>query len=103
MPYIIVGLVILIGFLLYKLYQKQKIDKSELEHYKAKLEEERALWEEIKEAAAKIRGEYEENKAAAEYEKYKLEECKKDLQAALGVYQDITDNKLKEIDDSMEE
>ena len=42
-------------------------------------------------------------KEKAEYEKYKLEECKKDLQAALDVYQDITDNKLKEINTSIEE
>ena len=34
-----------------------------------------------------------------DYEKYKLDECKKDLQAALDTYQDITDNRLKEIND----
>jgi len=38
-----------------------------------------------------------------EYEEYKLEECKKDLQAALDTYNDITENKLKEIDNSIEE
>ena len=32
------------------------------------------------------------------YEQYKLEECKKDIQAALDTYNDITENKLKEID-----
>ena len=42
-------------------------------------------------------------KEKTEYEKYKLEECKKDMQAALDVYQDLTDNKLKEIDTSIEE
>ncbi len=42
-------------------------------------------------------------KEKTEYEKYKLDECKKDLQAALDVYQDLTDNKLKEIDASIEE
>mgnify|MGYP006908818732 CR=1 FL=1 len=44
-----------------------------------------------------------EAKEKVEYEKYKLEECKKDLQAALDTYHDITDNKLKEIDASIEE
>ena len=38
-----------------------------------------------------------------DYEKYKLEECKKDLQAALDTYHDITDNKLREIDATIEE
>ena len=42
-------------------------------------------------------------KEKREYEEYKLEECKKDLQAALDTYHDITDNKLKEIDASIEE
>ena len=42
-------------------------------------------------------------KEKTEYEKYKLEECKKDMQSALDVYQDLTDNKLKEIDTSIEE
>lgn len=40
---------------------------------------------------------------AREWEEEKLEECRKDLQAALDTYHDITDNKLKEIDASMEE
>ena len=40
---------------------------------------------------------------AREWEEEKLEECRKDLQAALDTYHDITDNKLKEIEGSMEE
>ena len=42
-------------------------------------------------------------KEKTEYEKYKLEECKKDLQAALDVYQDTVDNRMKEIDKIFEE
>ena len=38
-----------------------------------------------------------------EYEQNKLEECKKDLQAALDTYNDITENKLKEVDGFIEE
>ena len=40
---------------------------------------------------------------AREWEEEKLEECRKDLQAALDTYHDITDNKLKEIDTTIEE
>ena len=38
-----------------------------------------------------------------DYEKYKLEECKKDLQAALDTYNDIVDNKMKEVDNIIED
>ena len=89
MIYAIIGCLIIIGFLVYKLYQKQKIDKSELEKYNSQLlnikTEKKLLDEQI------------------DYEKYKLEECRKDLQAALDIYQNITDNKLKEIDIAIEE
>ena len=40
---------------------------------------------------------------AREWEEEKLEECRKDLQAALDTYNDVTNNKLKEIDVAMEE
>ncbi len=53
--------------------------------------------------SAKCKAEYEDYKEKREYEEYKLEECKKDLQAALDTYHDITDNKLKEIDTAIEE
>ena len=70
--YAIIGCLIIIGFLVYKLYQKQKIDKSELEKYNSQLlntkTEKKLLDEQI------------------DYEKYKLEECRKDLQAALDIY-----------------
>ena len=89
MPYILIGCLIIIGFLGYKLYQKQKIDRSELESYHSQLldtkAEKKLLDEQIN------------------YKKYELEECRRDLQATLDIYQDITDNKLKEIDASMEE
>ena len=91
MIYAIIGCLIIIAFLGYKLYQKQRIDKSELEQYKeeilrAKLAKE--MWDKnIEEAKEKVK-----------YEKYKLDECKKDLQAALDTYNDVVDNKMKEVD-----
>ena len=72
MIYAIIGCLIIIGFLGYKLYQKQKIDRSELEKYNSQLldvkAEKKLLDEQI------------------DYEKYKLEECRKDLRIALEVY-----------------
>ena len=96
MVYIIIALVIIIGILGYKLFQKQKIDTEQ----RNKLADEvQGLHNQVYQANNDLANLREKT----EYEKYKLEECKKDLQAALDVYQDITDNKLKEIDASMEE
>ena len=96
MVYIIIALVIIIGILGYKLFQKQKIDTEQ----RNKLADEvQNLHNQVYQANTDLANLREKT----EYEKYKLEECKKDLQAALDVYQDITDNKLKEIDASMEE
>ena len=88
MIYAIIGCLIIIIFLGYKLYQKQKIDRTELDKYRNQLIDTKAEKQVLDEQI--------------DYEKYKLEECRKDLQAALDVYQDITDNRLKEIDASME-
>ena len=110
MIYALIGCLIVIGFLGYKLLQKQKIDKEELEQYRLDIDTARTdrhlAMEQMREdirRAAKYKAEWQDYKEKAEYEAYKLEECKKDLQAALDVYQDITENKLKEIDNSMEE
>ena len=42
-------------------------------------------------------------KEKRKYEQYKLEECKKDIQAALDTYNNIVNNKMKEIDDIVED
>lgn len=96
MIYIIISLIIIIGILGYKLFQKQKIDTEQ----RNKLADEvQNLHNQVYQANTDLANLREKT----EYEKYKLEECKKDLQAALDTYQNITDNKLKEIDASMEE
>ena len=110
MLYALIGCLVIIGFLGIKLYQKQKIDKREFDEYTAqlkqlqnqvniKLNEFNGVSKDLVEANNKLV----DTKEKTEYELYKLGECRKDLQAALDVYQDITDNKLKEIDASMEE
>lgn len=110
MVYIIIALVIIIGILGYKLFQKQKIDKEEYQLYQNQLKQVKQdvkdTWVEFHLASDNLQqaqNTLSHVQEKTEYEKYKLEECKKDLQAALDVYQDITDNKLKEIDASMEE
>ena len=96
MIYALIGCLIIIGFLGFKLFQKQKIDTTQRNK----------LADEVQELHNQV---YQANndlvnlKEKTEYEKYKLEECKKDLQAALDVYQDMIDNRMKEIDSVIEE
>lgn len=117
MIYVIIIYSLILGFLGFKLYQKKRLDEYELEHYKQEVEEAKTnlnltkvecnKYEERRRKAMdeylKALSDFETTKEKREYEEYKLEECKKDLQAALDVYQDVADNKLKEIDASMEE
>lgn len=110
MVYALIGCFIVIGFLGFKLFQKQKIDKTILEKYKADIETVRNELHNVEveslaiiQKSAKCKAEYEDYKEKREYEEYKLEECKKDLQTALDTYHDITDNKLREIDATIEE
>ena len=110
MIYVIIVCVIIIGFLGIKLCQKQKIDKEEFQLYNEQLKQVKQdvanTWTDFHLASQNletVNNTLKRAKEETEYEKYKLEECKKDLQAALDVYQDITDNKLKEIDASMDE
>lgn len=110
MLYVIILCLIIIGFLGYKLYQKQKIDKQELQDYQLQLkilkQDISNNWAEFNLSSQNLHEANLALKAAkkeTDYEKYKLEECRKDLTAALDVYNDITENKLKEIDTSIEQ
>ena len=103
MLYIIIALVVIIGFLGFKLFQKQRIDQTALNNYKKEISQATKEWKDTIQMTA---AETERCKAAheaREWEEHKLEECKKDLQAALDTYNDITENKLKDIDASLEE
>lgn len=110
MIYALIGCLIIIGFLGVKLYQKQKIDKQALDDYQYQIDTARDMLHDLSveqhasiQRSTKYKAEYEDYKRKCEYEQHKLEECKKDLQATLDTYHDITDNKLKEIDNSIEE
>ncbi len=92
---IIISLVI-IGYLVYKLNQRQIIDKTEMTTYQNDLAVLREQHRNLDKEFSLLQEKY-------DYEQYKLDECKKDLQAALDTYHDITDNKLKEIDNAIEE
>ena len=93
-------LLIIIFCLAYALHRKQKIDVSD---YEAEIRAKNTEFSQIMEKVNEARQRYKGLQEAYEYEQYKLDECKKDLQAALDTYQELTDNKLKELNASIEE
>lgn len=103
MLYIIIALLIVIGILGSMLLKKHKLDKKELDSYNEELSRIKLACDMQKQENQKLNYQEINLHEKVEYEQYKLEECKKDLQAALDTYHDITDNKLKEIDASIEE
>ena len=103
MIYVIICLVLIIGFLGYKLKQKQTIDQTELEEYQKKLIDVKAETDLWKDQVKELTNRANHAKEEYEYEKYKYDECKKDLQAALDTYNDVVDNKMKEVDNIIED
>ena len=96
MLYALIGCLIIIGFLGYKLSKKQKLDTEQRQKL---LDEVQDLRQEKYRASVDLK----DAKERREYEEYKLEECKKDLQAALDTYNDVVNNKMKEVDDIVED
>ena len=103
MLYIIIALLVVIGILGFMLLKKHKLDKKELDSYNEELSRIKLACDMQKKENQKLNYQEINLREKVEYEQYKLEECKKDLQAALDTYQNITDSKLKEIDASIEE
>ena len=103
MLYIIIALLVVIGILGFMLLKKHKLDKKELDSYNEELSRIKLACDMQKQENQKLNYQEINLREKVEYEQYKLEECKKDLQAALDTYQNITDSKLKEIDALMEE
>lgn len=103
MAIVIILFLLIIGFLVYRLYQKQEIDKTELEEYRQSLRVAKKDWEQALSVKNQALNEYHAIKAKCDYEEEQLEECKQELQDALNTYHDLVDNKLKNIDDSIEE
>ena len=103
MLYIVIALLVVIGILGFMLLKKHKLDKKELDSYNEELSRIKLACDMQKQENQKLNYQEINLREKVEYEQYKLEECKKDLQATLDTYHDITDNKLKEIDASIEE
>ena len=89
-----IAAIIVISAFIYLLIQyckNRKIDKTELRLYQEQLRE-------TIHNKDKAELELKEAKDATAYERYKLDECRKDLQAALDVYDDMVNNRMQELD-----
>ena len=93
MIYFLIVCLIIIGFLWYKLSQKQEIDRTALDNYKNEISETTRELQKLLNEVADLRHQARSAeldlasaKEKTEYEQYKLDECKKDLQAALDTY-----------------
>ena len=103
MIYIIAICLIIIGFLAFKLFQKQKIDKTNLELYRKDLSAAQDEFKQVLKDTSAAEAELKIAKDATVHEQQKLAECKKDIQNALDTYQNILDIRMKEIDNVIEE
>ena len=103
MIYIIAICLIIIGFLAFKLFQKQKIDKTNLELYRKDLSAAQDEFKQVLKDTSAAEAELQIAKDATVHEQQKLAECKRDIQNALDTYQNILDIRMKEIDNVIEE
>ena len=110
MLYGLIGCFIIIGFLIYKLSKKVQLDnerldkvKQDLAYYNKQVDTQKEILRQQQMDFYKLEEKSKAAKEATQYEQHKLEECKKDLAAALDVYHDMVDNKMASIDTQLEE
>ena len=102
MLYIILILLIIIGFLGFKLSKKLKIDNEQLEKAKQELAFNIAQVNTQKEILRQQQMDFYQLEEKTKHEKTKLDDWKKELQSVQIAYNDLVENHLKEIDDQME-
>ena len=103
MIYIIIALVIIIGILGYKLLQKQKIDRNILQFYEKSVKEAENSLKDLQSATNAEVMRLEKHKQWADAAKEKLDECKKELQLTQIAYNDLVENRMKALDEVIEE
>lgn len=103
MIYIIIALVIIIGVLGYKLLQKQKIDRNILQFYEKSVKEAENSLKDLQSATNAEAMRLEKHRQWANAAKEKLDECKKELQSTQIAYNDLVENRMKALDEIIEE
>lgn len=103
MLYGLIGCLIIIGFLAIKLFQKQKIDKTNLEIYQKDLKAAQDEFKQVLKDTSAAESKLEVAKKATDDEKSKLEEWKKELRSVQTAYSDLVETKMQILDETIEE
>ncbi len=110
MIYALIGCLVIIGFLGFKLSKKVKIDNSRLDKYNSELalrreqiETQRNILMRQQADLYELEQSIKNAKSATEYEQEKLKDCRKELQDTLVVYNELVDKRMKEIEEIVEE
>ena len=103
MLYIILICLIVIGFLAFKLFQKQKIDKQNLELYRKDLKAAQDEFKQVLKDTSAAESKLQIAKKATDDEKNKLEEWKKELCSGQIAYDDIVNTRMQVLDEVIEE
>lgn len=103
MIYALIGCLIIIGFLGFKLFLKQKLDKSELENLKKEINQNREIEQELNNKLLDLQIRCNDARNERILEESRVEDLKRTADEALQLYHDTIDVRMSEINDSMEE
>ena len=103
MIYALIGCLIIIGFLGFKLYKKQKIDKTALNNYKEEISQATAAWKDILLQKNVAERDLQEAIHVRQYNEHLSDEYQEKVKEAEQRYNDLVENRMKELDGIIEE
>ena len=103
MIYALIGCLIIIGFLGFKLYQKQKLDRIALNNYKEEISQATKEWKDILLQKNVAEQDLQDAIHVRQYNEHLSDEYLAKVQEAEKRYNDLVENKMKALDDIVEE
>ena len=103
MIYALIGCLIVIGFLGFKLSQKQKIDKTELNNYKKEISQATQDWKNILLQKSTAERDFNNTVKASQYYEKLSNEYSQKVKDAEQRYNSIVNERMKEVDDIIED
>ena len=103
MIYALIGCLIIIGFLGFKLYQKQKLDRTALNNYKEEISQATKEWKDILLQKNVAERDLQDAIHVRQYNEHLSDEYLAKVKEAEERYNDLVENKMKALDDIVEE
>ena len=103
MIYALIGCLIIIGFLGFKLYQKQKLDRTALNNYKEEISQATKEWKDILLQKNVVERDLQDAIHVRQYNEHLSDEYLSKVKDAEKRYNDLVENKMKALDDIIEE